>query len=118
MTDRDDIDLDAVKARLEARRAELSQVSASAAEAGRTVELDQTRQGRLSRIDALQGQEMTKAAERRRKQELQRIEQTFKRIAEGEYGYCAACGEAIGLRRLEVDPTTPLCIDCARERSG
>ena len=118
MTDRDDIDLEAVKARLDARRTELMNVSAAAQEAGRTVELDQTRQGRLSRIDALQGQEMTKAAERRRKQELQRIETSFTRIAEGEYGYCAACGEEIGLRRLEADPTTPLCIDCARERTG
>ena len=118
MTDRDDIDIADVKAWLNARKAELEQVSASAQEAGRTVELDQTRQGRLSRIDALQGQEMSKAAERRRKQELQRIEATFKRIEEDEYGYCADCGEEIGKRRLDVDPTTPLCIDCARERAG
>lgn len=113
MTDRTDIDIDAVKAYLVERRAELERVSESAQEAGRTVELDQTRQGRLSRIDALQGQEMSKAAERRRKQELQRIAVTFKRIEEGEYGYCATCGEEINKRRLDVDPTTPLCIECA-----
>jgi len=115
MTDRSDIDIEAVKAYLAGRKAELEQVSESARDAGRTVELDQTRQGRLSRIDALQGQEMSKAAERRRQQELQRIQATFKRIAEGEYGYCASCGDEIDKRRLDVDPTTPLCIDCASE---
>jgi DnaK suppressor protein len=116
MTDRSDIDLEAVKARLRARQAELEDVSGAAKEAQGTVELDQTRQGRLSRIDALQGQAMSQAAERRRKQELLRIRNTFKRIDEGEYGYCGECGEAISLKRLDVDPTTILCIDCARER--
>jgi DnaK suppressor protein len=116
MTDRTDIDIEAVKTRLARRRAELEEVSDAAKEAQGTVELDQTRQGRLSRIDALQGQAMSQAAERRRKQELQRIASSFKRIAEGEYGYCAECGEDISLKRLDVDPTTVLCIDCASER--
>lgn len=118
MTDRDDIDIEDVKQRLRHRKAELEEVSESAREAGNTVELDQTRQGRLSRIDALQGQAMSQAAERRRKLELQRIQATFDRIEEGEYGYCARCGEEITWKRLNVDPTTVLCIDCAREKDG
>lgn len=116
MTDRDDIDIEQVKARLQARRAELENVSDAAKEARSTVELDQTRQGRLSRIDALQGQEMSKAAARRRQKELQRIANAFKRIEEDEYGYCPECGEPISFQRLDVDPTTVLCIDCAAER--
>ncbi len=116
MTDRDDIDIEDVKRRLHARKAELETVSDSAQEAGRTVELDQTRQGRLSRIDALQGQEMSRAAERRRQIELRRIEGGFQRIEEGEYGYCVNCGEEIALRRLMADPTTPLCIACAEKK--
>mgnify|MGYP000312536578 CR=1 FL=1 len=98
---------------LEDRKAELERGSASAEEARQTVELDQTRQGRLSRIDALQGQEMSKAAERRRRLELTRIDSAFKRLDADEYGYCMSCGEPIGRKRLEVDPATPTCIDCA-----
>lgn len=116
MSDRTDIDVDAFRQRLEARRHELHEASASTDEARQAVELDQTRQGRLSRIDALQGQEMSKAAERRRQLELKRIESAFQRIEEGEFGYCVSCGEEIALKRLEADPTTPLCIDCAEEK--
>jgi DnaK suppressor protein len=115
MTDRTDIDLEAFKRRLQERKAELENVSESADEARRPVELDQTRQGRLSRMDALQGQEMSKAAERRRQLELKRIESAFQRMKEGEYGYCVSCGDEIALKRLEADPTTPLCIDCAED---
>jgi len=98
---------------LEQRKAALEKVSESGAEARKTVELDQTTQGRLSRIDAIQGQEMSKAAERRRQLELTRIQAAFKRLDEGEYGACVTCGEEIGRKRLEVDPATPTCIDCA-----
>jgi hypothetical protein len=42
-------------------------------DAARVVELDQTRVGRLSRMDALQGQAMSQARGRRREYELQRI---------------------------------------------
>ncbi len=58
---------------------------------------------------------MSKAAERRRQLELTRIASAYKRMQEGEYGFCTSCGEAIGRRRLEADPTTPICIDCAEE---
>lgn len=95
------------------RKAEMEKVSESGQQARKTVELDQTTQGRLSRIDAIQGQEMSKAAERRRKLELTRIQAALKRLDEGEYGACVTCGEEVGRKRLEVDPATPTCIDCA-----
>jgi len=116
MTDRDDIDIDAIKQQLADRKAALEQ-DAAAAKAGQgTVELDQTREGRLSRMDALQNKAMSEASERRRKQELQRIANTFKRIDDGEFGYCGECGEPIALKRIQIDPTTVLCIGCAQER--
>jgi DnaK suppressor protein len=33
---------------------------------------------------------------------------------EGEYGFCTECGEDIATKRLELDPTLPTCINCAR----
>lgn len=106
-------DLSAIRDRLIARRRELLDLVVSSADSRKPVELDQTRVGRLSRMDALQNQAMSLEAERRRRLELQRIEASLKRIEEGEYGYCVACGEQIPVRRLELDPTLPTCVNCA-----
>lgn len=107
------LDVSAFRGRLVARRQELQDLAASSAESRKPVELDQTRVGRLSRMDALQNQAMSLEAERRRKAELLRIEASLKRLEDGDYGYCVTCGEQIPLRRLELDPTLPTCIACA-----
>ena len=113
MTDRKDIDVAALKTLLLSRREELQALVEATGEASRPVELDQTRVGRLSRIDALQSQEMAKETERRRTVELNRIDAALQRIDAGDYGYCVACDEEIAAKRLEQDPATPLCVDCA-----
>jgi DnaK suppressor protein len=113
-----EFDVSAFRDRLVARRRELQELAESSADSRKPVELDQTRVGRLSRMDALQSQAMSLEAERRRKLELQRIEASLKRIEEGEYGYCVSCGEQIPLRRLELDPTLPTCVDCAETSGG
>ena len=82
-------------------------------DAAMTVELDQSRVGRLSRMDALQGQAMSQEAKRRRHVELLKITAALRRIEEGEYGYCVMCDEAIAVKRLEIDPAASLCINCA-----
>ena len=83
-----------------------------------TVELDQTRVGRLSRMDAMQAQAMSIETGRRRRQKLLQIEAALKRIDEDEYGYCQDCGEDIPEPRLKVDPAALLCIDCASKKEG
>lgn len=110
----DDFDVVAVRKSLLDKQTELKEVKASSREARAPVELDQTRVGRLSRMDALQGQAMAVETERRREVELRRIDAALARVESGEYGYCLTCGEAIGAKRLELDPATPVCIDCAR----
>lgn len=77
------------------------------------VELDQTRVGRLSRMDAMQGQAMAEAQGERRRIERLRIENAMARIADGSYGECLRCGDEIAEGRLRADPTTPVCVDCA-----
>lgn len=89
-------------------------MDAASAGARATVELDQTRVGRLSRIDALQGQAMAQEQHRRRITEIARIGAALTRIDEGEYGWCLKCGDAVAEKRLESDPAAPLCVDCAR----
>ena len=114
MSDRSDLDVPSMKARLEDRRDELLHLTEAGAGARKPVELDQTRVGRLSRMDALQSQAMSIETDRRRQVELRRIDVTLARMEGGEFGYCVQCGEPVALKRLEFDPTTPNCIACAR----
>lgn len=102
------------KKRLIKMRDELDALSVISAESRKPVELDQTSVGRLSRMDALQGQAMQLETERRRDIERQRINAALERIETGEYGYCTICDEDIALKRLENDPSAPNCIDCQR----
>jgi len=45
--------------------------------------------------------------------ELRMVEAALERIAAGEYGHCARCGEAIAEERLDLLPHTPFCQRCA-----
>lgn len=108
-----DIDHDHFRALLEARRAELLADIAASGDARRPVELDQTTVGRLSRMDALQGQAMALETERRREQELHRIDLALARLQSDAFGVCVRCGEDIPLKRLEFDPAAPTCVKCA-----
>lgn len=112
------IDLDAMRARLEAMKAEIEALESGSADARAAVELDQTRQGRLSRMDALQSQAMAKATAERRAQALRRIDAALRQIESGEFGYCVVCDEPIAPRRLENDPSVPTCIACAERAAG
>ena len=103
-----------VRQRLLSRRDELRRLIEDAREAQAPVELDQTRIGRLSRMNALQVQAMAHETVRLREVELQRIGAALKRIETDEYGYCVACGDDIDPKRLELVPTAPTCIDCAQ----
>ena len=113
MNGRSDLDRAALRTTLEARRAELERQGAGEAGKTGTVVLDQQSVGRLSRIDALQGQEMALAQARRREASLNRIAITLARLDSDDYGYCVECGDEIAVRRLELDPTVQTCIDCA-----
>ena len=107
------IDAKKVKKQLEAHRKELLARVELTEDDRKPVELDQSQVGRLSRMDAMQVQEMALEQERRREIELKKIDAALHRIKEGEYGICTHCGEDISPKRLEFDPAVPLCVDCA-----
>ncbi len=69
--------------------------------------------GRLSRMDALQNQALAKAGKVRAERQLKMIEAALTRIDNDDYGDCLECGEPINPKRLEIDPTTLHCIECA-----
>ena len=110
-----DINLAYFREKLLALREELLQVEKTGNEAAQTVELDQSRVGRLSRMDALQGQAMAKESQQRRSIQIQRIDSALQRMDKAKFGLCVRCDEAINPKRLEFDPTSLLCIDCANK---
>jgi len=85
-------------------------------EAANVVELDQSKVGRLSRMDALQAQAMSLETKRRRQLELTKIKSALLRIENDEYGYCLRCDDEIPEKRLEIDPAVTLCITCASQQ--
>jgi len=101
------------RSRLLVLREELESIAATGDESAAVVELDQSKVGRLSRMDALQAQAMAQAAGNRRQAMLLKISAALKRLDDGEFGNCRECDEAINPKRLEFDPTAIYCIDCA-----
>ena len=113
-----DDEMAALRVRLAAHVAEIDALADASADSRKPVELDQQSVGRLSRMDAMQVQAMALAAAERRLQERKRVAAAIARIDDGSYGDCLRCGEAITDARLRADPTTPLCLDCARGGDG
>ncbi len=111
----EDLDLDYFKNRLEERHKTLFAEQEARKKDSAPVELDQARVGRLSRMDAMQQQEMAKASARLAAVELQRIQTSLGRIESGEYGLCIMCDEEIAEKRLRFDPSLLTCISCAQE---
>jgi len=83
-----------------------------------TVELDQGKVGRLSRIDALQQQAMAQANSEVHKQQLVRVHRALHKIEQGDYGYCDECGEAIPFARLQVQPESDFCVKCLQTQEN
>jgi len=111
----DERELAVYRQRLEALQQELTGLGQTGEEAAGIVELDQTSVGRLSRMDALQGQAMSQERGRRREIELRRIAAALRRIAQGDFGFCTGCDEPIERKRLDFDPAVAQCIACAEK---
>jgi DnaK suppressor protein len=107
------MDIEFFRKRLNSLRDEILEVSNTGEQAAQTVELDQGKVGRLSRMDAMQAQAMSLETKRRRELYLQQIETALSRLDKDDYGRCIDCDEIIAYRRLEFDPAALRCIDCA-----
>lgn len=82
-----------LRQKLVSRRDEINALLKLSVESRSVVELDQSSVGRVSRIDAMQAQQMALAAGRQRQEELIRIEAALTRMNDGTYGECLVCGE-------------------------
>ena len=80
------------------------------------VELDQSRMGRLARIDAIQNQQAAKKQVRRIEKEIQALILAEKRLHRDpeNFGFCVECDERIPFQRLLYRPFERKCVPCAQ----
>lgn len=81
-------------------------------EAMEPIQLDQTAVGRLSRMDSLQTQSLTRNLQEREQVKLAQIHEALGRLEEGTFGLCTECGGEIPFQRLFVVPETASCASC------
>ncbi len=97
---------------LNKQKQQLNQQLENSSESSQPVTLDQQSVGRVSRIDAIQQQQMAKANRQQDTLVLKAINASLIRVGNDEYGDCLECGEPIGFARLQVQPHAGLCLDC------
>ncbi len=115
MSELSDEDKAGLREALVALQGELSAMLSSSEEAAAPVDLEAPI-GRLSRMDALQEQNMAMANRRAARARLKQAEAALARFGEGEYGDCLDCGEVIDVRRLTAKPESPFCLGCQAGR--
>ncbi len=103
--------IDTLIAQLRTSREEIRQILSDTEDDSRPVDLGLPI-GRLSRMDAIQQQQMSRANRALYQRRLLQIDAALKAAQNGEYGLCRDCGEAISPARLGARPETPFCVDC------
>ncbi|MCO4763682.1 MAG: TraR/DksA C4-type zinc finger protein [Myxococcales bacterium] len=95
-------------------QAELERHINVGSESAETVDLDAPI-GRLTRMDAMQRQQMAAETLRRQSVRLAQVRAAIKRIDTTDlFGLCQRCEEPIGMRRLSARPEAPICMTCQR----
>tara|TARA_R110002012_G_scaffold70852_3_gene182224 strand:+ start:1670 stop:2017 length:348 start_codon:yes stop_codon:yes gene_type:complete len=80
------------------------------------VHLDQQAVGRVSRIDAIQSQQMALNHKARLERQVNSLKQALIRIEKDpHYGLCEECGEVIAHERLFFAPNSTLCMACLNQ---
>ena len=97
---------------LEGQLAKLEKSMIVTDEALKTVELDQSAVGRLSRMDSLQNQGIAKGLRERESIKLALIQEAMRRLDAGTYGACTVCGAEVAFERLLVFPESATCAPC------
>ena len=98
--------------RLESLSKEVTEALNASKDSTNVVELD-TAFGRLSRMGAMQNQQMALELRRRQENQVLRIKNALKRMDQGRYGLCGKCKQPIADERLEGSPDVVMCVRCA-----
>ena len=118
MSDFSDAQLSEFKHQLLDIKNQLSLVLSGQHEKAEPVQLDQQSVGRVSRIDAIQQQQMAKAGEVQTSRRLILVNAALARFDSDDYGYCLQCDEPIARARLAIMPEAEYCIGCQAEHDS
>ena len=77
--------------------------------------MEEEREHFRAKLTAMQLQQISQEATRRRQQLLVKIEGALRRIESGRFGLCFLCGIEIDLRSLSADHTITRCRDCVED---
>ena len=69
--------------------------------------------GRLTRLDAIQSQEINKASLKKLQAQLAQLEFALSQIDYPDFGLCAECDAPIPAGRLKAMPGATRCVNCA-----
>ncbi|HVJ04155.1 MAG TPA: TraR/DksA family transcriptional regulator [Candidatus Saccharimonadales bacterium] len=97
---------------LETKRKNLRESVARTEEDGRAAQATDSAQDIADRASSSYQKEFLFARSNNDRQFLQMVEHALSNIAEGTYGECEQCGNAINERRLEAVPWARHCIAC------
>lgn len=64
-------------------------------------------------VTAMENDEVVDALDNQAISEIKLIEAALDRIEKNQFGICERCEEEIPFARLEVQPTSPYCVECA-----
>jgi DnaK suppressor protein len=98
-------------------RTRLEELLERSKEGARPVELSEPI-GRLTRMDAIQQQQMTKANRGAYERKLRQVLAALELLRKQEYGFCRVCEEPIGYPRLKARPEAPFCLRCQDARES
>ena len=102
-----------IKSVITEKIAELRLVVESDANGQEQIELDQTRVGRLARMDAVQHHAIAQAQGERALKQLGLLELLLSKVDDEDFGECHYCGEDIPVGRLLIRPESLRCVQCA-----
>jgi DnaK suppressor protein len=115
----DQVKLNQLKQKLELQQRESLEFLSRLEQERRSLEVDSTQDSGDQSVFSLSKESLFEHSSQRRRL-LRLIEAALRRIFDGSFGICAACGDDIPLRRLEALPWTQYCLRCqeSMERDG
>ena len=105
-------DLSIFRQKLESMLLEIDDYLSKTKDSAAAVEPDKGL-GRLSRMEAMQDQQMVLELRRRKKRQLLEVKNAISRIEQNLFGKCVFCGKKISSDRLDVFPEVQTCVNCA-----
>jgi RNA polymerase-binding transcription factor DksA len=104
--------LQAMRASLVLRLHQAEKPDSDASLGALTVQSLEIEEAELEHVQKISLKEDVYARQEFELKEMQSIDQALHRIELGIYGVCLECGEKIALRRLQVAPEAPFCLNC------